>query len=783
MRICNRLLAILVTGALLAPSPGLLHARTRQGDKFLTQGLEAEQQNDWVKAYEFYKQALDEDPNDVNYRIAFLRARFQAAQQYVEGGEKLREESKFEEAIAELEKALAIDPGSTIARQEMDRTREMIELAKKPDKTRMEQLQHEGLTALEAARRTAEEKFQAVQDIPELRPLSPTPITLKINNQPPKVVFETIGKLAGINVLFDPEFATQGQVRSVSLDLTNATLEQALDYAALMTKSFWKSVSANAVFVTTDAQNKRQEYEDQVARVFYLTNATTPQELTEVLSAVRTITNVQRIMPLNSQNAIVVRGTPDQIALTELLIHDLDRPRAEVVVDVIVMEVSRVRSRDLAAGLAQGLNIPVTFTPSGTVTSGGDGNGTDGGSTSSAIKLSRLGKLSTNDWSVTLPGAVLQATMSDSGTKVLQSPQVRTLDSQKASLKIGERVPYSTGGFQPAFGQVGTGFNSLYSSFQFLDVGVNVDLTPKIHSSDDVSLHIELDISNVRGRVEIGGVSQPIVGQRKVVHDIRLKEGEVSLLGGLLQNQERKTVSGVPGLSSIPILGRLFTSETVERDENELLIAIIPHIVRNQEFTSVNFKGIAMGTERAVRLSYAPRAAEAPTTPPPAKPLPVPETPTVAPAPAPEEPKPEPTPTGPPRASLVPATVESQAGATVTVILQAENMTDLYNAPVRVKFDQNILRLNEITRGDLLARDGQQVLFTRNILNDLGEASVNLTRMPGASGVNGSGELITMTFQAIKPGSGAISMVQLNLQNSKLETIFSGSPRTSVNIK
>jgi general secretion pathway protein D len=406
---------------------------------------------------------------------------------------------------------------------------------------------------------------------------------------------------------------------------------------------------------------------------------------------------------------------------------------------------------------------------------------------------------------------MLEAVMSDRNNRVLQSPQVRVVDGQKASLKIGDRVPYSTGGFQPAFGQVGTGFNSLYSSFQFLDVGVNVDITPKVHGPNEVSLHIELDISNVRDRIDIGGIEQPVVGQRKVVHDIRLREGEVSLLGGLIQTQETKTVSGVPGLASIPLLRRLFTSESIEKNESELLIAIIPHVLRTPEFDAESYKGILSGSERVVRLSYARPRAEAPAAAPkpameepapaPAVPVPQPAKPETPAAPAPpgppppsESPKPEaavpatpplPTPAPAAQPSLVfaPAFVEAQPGSTVTLELQVANVSDLFDSPLRFKFDPSVLRLNEITRGPFLAGDGRQVIFTRNILNDRGEASVNLMRMKDAGGVSGSGVLVTLAFQVVGRGSAAVSAQDVTLKNSKAETILSASPQAAIQVK
>jgi general secretion pathway protein D len=444
-------------------------------------------------------------------------------------------------------------------------------------------------------------------------------------------------------------------------------------------------------------------------------------------------------------------------------------------VDVILMEVAKSNTRDLGASLVSagtnGLSVPATFT---------GGTATSATATSGAVRLSQLGNLSTNDFSIALPGAQLKALMTSSDTKILQSPQVRALDGMKASLKIGDRVPYSTGGIQTATAAGTAG--GVFNSFQYLDVGVNVDITPKVHGTDEVTLHIELTISSLKDRIDIGGISQPETSNRSVIHDIRLKEGEVSLLGGLVQSQETKSVSGLPVLSSIPILGRLFSTESVTRSNSELLIAIVPHVVRGPDLDELSFKGIASGNERTVHMSYAPQATgePAPAAAPQAPaaqpiqpaPLPVPGVPQAA-APA----------AGTPRILFSPSPAEVQAGGTLTLSIQAANVTDLFSAPLRIKFDQNVLRLDEVNRGGFLAGDGREILFTRNIRNDTGEASVNLSRMPGSGGLSGSGTLLTFTFQVIGKGVTTISVPALTLQDSRGQAIRAPSPQVAITVR
>ena len=537
-------------------------ARTRKGDKFLARRARTGKLcKDWDGALDFYEKALGEDPSDPGYQLEVHQARFQAAgSAHIQEGLKLRKDGKLAEALMQFEKAYGIDPSSSIAEQEIQTTTQMIEREKKkgPDSDTR------SLTPAQLAKHDLDEKIDAMLPVPHLQPLNPQAINLKMNNQPVKVLYETVGKLAGINVLFDSEFKEAANKQSI--ELTGATLNEALDYMAIITKTFWKPLSANTIFVTQDNTTKRRDYEEQVMKVFYLSNVTTPQELQEIVTAVRSVADIQRLFVYNAQNAIIARGEADRIALAEKIIHDLDKPKSEVVVDVLVLQVSSDMTRTLGAALSS-LSIPVSFaprtsisTPSTTTnttaststanqnTTGNTGlTGTTGTtSTAASIPLAYIGKVNTEDFSTVLPSGMLQAVLSDSGTRVLQSPEIRSVDNQKATLKVGEKEPIASGSFQPGIG--GVGINPLVNTqFTFIDVGVNVDLTPKVHENGEISMHVEVEISSVQSYVNLGGIQQPIIAQQKVIHDIRMKDGEVNLLGGLKQIQDNTTVTRHPG--------------------------------------------------------------------------------------------------------------------------------------------------------------------------------------------------------------------------------------------
>jgi general secretion pathway protein D len=847
MYLFNRLTAIMLTAVLLGPTLPL-EARTKKGDKFLTEGRLHEQKKEWDAALEAYEKALSEDPADILYQMAATKIHFQAAQSHIDKGLKLRAQGQLGEALLELQKAYAINPGSPAAVQEIRRTTEMIDRERKrvEENGKGSDAQERALTAGDKAKKETEDRIDSILGVPQLRPIDQNPINLRMNGSS-KLLFETVAKVAGLNVLWDPEY-TASVNRNIPVEFQNSTLEEALDYLAVVTKSYWKPLSSNTIFITMDNPNKRRDYEEQVAKVFYLSNVSTPQELQEIVNAVRSVADIQRFFPYNSQNAIIAKGSADQVALAEKILHDLDKPKSEVVVDIIVMEASTVYTRQLTAAIASaGLTVPANFTPraglqvvnnptttSTTTGTTGTTTGTTGVSTTdttastatgTAVPLSNLGHLSSADFSTTIPSALLQAVLSDANTKVLQSPQLRAVDNLKATLKIGDRQPTATGSFGSAIGSVGVGMSPLMNTqFTFIDVGVNVEITPRVHDNGDVSLHVDLDISSVTGHVNLGGIDQPIIGQRKISHDIRMPDGAVQLLAGLTKYQDTKTKTGIPGLGSIPILNRLFTSESVDRERQELMIALIPHVVRRPEYTAENLRGIAVGNQQSVHLTYgrqpgsppaaanpagapakkedaapanppamasalAPQAPALPAAPPTSAPgmaPPATAPPMTAPpatTPAADGPPAAPKPVGNAVVRFLPPQVEINAQGTTTVALIIENATDVSSAPLQVSFDPKVVKLNDAGRGDFFSSDGQIPVFTKNIQNDAGAAAMNLSRLPDTPGVSGTGVLTTLVFQAVAKGSTTVTIPNLTVRNTQGQVVFSGSPRLTISVK
>ena len=750
-------------------------------------GRDAEARQQYEAAYDFYKQAYDLKPKDLRYRAAFEHSRFEAAASIVHRGQSLREEGKLDEAVAEFQKAIAVDPSVFIAKQELNRTLKMINDQRNPPP------QAAGPPS------GLEKKIREAAGPVELTAISNTPIAVKFASEKSDTVYRTIGQLAGINVLFDPDYTP----RPIRVELNGVTLEDALQIIALESKTFWRPVTSNTIFVATDNPAKRKELEQSVLKTFYLTNLSQPTELQDVVNAIRAVLDVQRVQQLLSQNALVVRGTPDQIALAEKLVEDLDKARPEVVIDIAIMQVSKDKSRTLgfnpptSATVQLQDNINTTTTTTGTTTSGTGGTVSSSTGTQ-GINLNTLGNLNATNFQVTIPAANLSAVMSASDTKLIQNPQIRALDGQKASLKIGDRVPVATGSFQPGIG--GVGINPLVNTqFQYLDVGVNIDITPRVHANGEVTLKISMDVSAVTGQSNIGGISQPIIGQRKIEHEIRLKDGEANLLGGIMEDQQTKQLSGIPGLAQIPILRYLFGQTTQDHSENQIVFAIVPHVIRGSDVNEMNQRAIDIGTATSIQL----REVSRPQTPP-ANAAPAGQSSSITPInsgainsgainsgaanqPPPNHPpnaaQPAQNQSGPASFLFDPPTIQATKGNTFAVNLLISGAQNVYSVPVQVNYDPKMLQLINVSNGGFLSQDGQVVTIVHREDEMIGQSQITASRPSGAGGVSGQGCVVTLTFQAKASGQTPLTITRGGARDPALQAITVNGAQASVTVQ
>jgi general secretion pathway protein D len=734
---------------------GLLTAGCPKGQPDFSQGRKAETVQDYDAAYVFYQKAVKADPYNAAYKIKLNSMRFEASQQHIKVGVELRKKGDLQGAASEFQRAQTIDPASALADQELRKTAEMIA---------------ERNRASDAAAEPPDLNEQPLAAMPpEIKPFSRAAINLKMSDDA-KVVFNTIGKLAGLTVIFDPDFPA----RRIPVELNNVTMEQALEIVSLESKAFVKPVTENIIFVIPDQPQKRRDYEEQIVKTFYLSNTVQAQDLTEIVTGLRQLLDLKRLQQVNSQNAIIIRDTPDKLMLAEKMIRDIDKAKPEVVVQVEVLEARTDRLRDL--GILPGQTASVAINPNSTTTSSSTTTATNNG-----ITLNQLRHLNGSDLSFTLPSATANAVLSDTNTKIIQNPEIRSIDGQTAKLKIGDRIPIATGSFSSGLGLAGGtagGISPLVNTqFTYLDVGVIIDITPRVHPNRDVSLKLKVEISSHTGDESIGGITQPIISQRTIEHDIRLREGEASVLAGLVQRTETKSLNGWPGLAKLPLLHYLFSDEKKDVQEDEVLIVLTPRIVRIPEWTKANLRSMYSGSEALVQVKreseiHAPSQQPAAKAEPP--PAANPNMGEATPVPAPGATAPTAgTVQGPAAAKIhfEPQNLSLKVGQTATIGVVVENVNDLYSIPMLLQYNPAAISIEEVRHGGFLSGGTQEIAIVSQHFKDKGQSIISATRQPNTPGVSGSGTLIGIVVKGIGAGTSNLSIVQVNAKDSQQKLI------------
>ena len=714
-------------------------------------GQDAEVREDYDLAFEDYRQAHLKKPADLRYRERYERLRYSAANLHVDRGRVLRQSGDLSGAINEFARALQIDPGNQAAAQELQVTERPPAAAVTPGKTGAiensvppGQALIPGVDEPSPQQRAVQQELGSLAAPVELQPVSDDPVTLHMVADS-KSIYQAVGKLAGINVIFDPEYTS----KSITVDLTSIPLFDALRIVETLSGTFWKPVTANTIFVAQNTRNKRQDLDDLAVQTFYLTNIAQQNDANEIQVALRNLLDpTVKIYLVASQNAIVLRATPDQLILAEKLINDLDRTRSEVVVDVAVLEVSRDKVRNLGITLPTSFGLtPTATTTSSTTTGSGTASGTTNSNgtsttpvTSQNLTLNSLGNLNASNFAVSVQGGTVNALLTDSDTRILQNPRIRATDGQRATLKIGSKIPVATGSYSSTLSA--TASLGVQTQFTYLDVGVNIDMTPTVHFDREISLKLRVEISSENGTVPLSGVTEPIIAQRVAEQTIQLKDGEPSILAGLLQRQDTRGINGTPGLGEIPILKYLFSSQNKEQLNDEIVFLLVPHIVRESLVTADNTRPIYTGTSNSVELirrqvaQTAGRVAATSVNTPPTSAAQAANSMLgqIAAAGQPRQPGASPALAGvvapalpvnagsPPSAtpqpvslSVSPSSSTPGVGSTFQVSVLAANARDLFEVPLQMHFDPRVIALVNVDSGDLLGKDGQAVaLVHRN---------------------------------------------------------------------
>ena len=732
---------------LLAALPSV-HAQSAA--HWFKQGQAAEAKDNIQAAYEAYYQAYQKKPADERYKLAWERTRFPAASLHVERGERLRDQGDYTGALTEFLRALEIDPSNELASQDIKSTRDKIN-SQSP--------------APESAPRTTDEALELAAPI-QLRPISNEPLTLHMVEDS-RIVYQAVGKAAGINVLFDPSYTS----KRIQVDLNMITLQDALRIVATVSNTFWRPITSNTIFVAENTRSKHTELDEQAVETFYLHNVAQQNDFTEVQTVLRNLFQGARINGVASESAIVMRGTPDELLLAHRLIDDLDKARPEVIVDVAVLEVSRDLLRNIGVQLPQTASI--SFQPSNanlnnTGTTSTTGTTTSATSTTtSSLTLNNLAHLNSTNFAVTIGQAAVDLLLTDTRSRIIQNPQIRASDGQQATLKIGERIPIATGSYQT--GAATAIVSSLVNTqFQYIDVGVTMDVKPTVHFDRDVTLKSKIEVSATNGNSTIGGITEPIITQRSVDHTVRLRDGEANLLGGILQHQTTYSISGTPGLAELPLIKYLFSTQQKEVTDDEIVFLMIPHVVRAEQVDPENIQQIDTGTTNNIELrpisspqqiAAALQPASQPTPPPGAA-----QANTTANGAQQQNPPPGAPPSaGPPSAAtaaqqamntmqqqanapapaslqITPQQLTEPVGSTFKMTVMLSGGTDVFAVPMNVQYDATKLTLLNVDTDDpqnpnLLGKDGQAVALAHRD-DGKGTAAIAASRPPCTRGVS-----------------------------------------------
>jgi general secretion pathway protein D len=543
-------------------------------------GSQAEHRQDYDLAVVEYAKALRLHPDDGNTRAALERSKLRASQDHFSRGRRLAATGKFDQALVEYQMAAELNPSNGDLDQELLATRNKL-------RARVA-VAREGKTELQTLMERARDLPPPGLDLPAGTKM---PASLTFRDASSRDVFTAISRLANISLIFDSAFRDS----AVTVDLRNATLEDALGTVAGATRSFFRVTAPKTIIVIPDTPAKRREYEEEIVKTFYLSNA----DLKETMDLLRMVLDARRISPTTALNALTIKDSPERIAAAGRVITAIDKTRPEVIIDVELIEVDRSKLTEYGLQIASpgspGINGSVSI-PSG----------------ANGISLGALRNLSQSDLLLAnLPSLYYRLLKSDSNTRTLANPQLRTTDGIAAQARFGEQVPVPVTTFAP----IATGGVSQQpiTSFNYQNIGVNIDITPRTHHDDDVSLNLKIAVTNISG-TGFGGL--PTFGNREINTLITLRDGETNMLAGLIRDEERVSLDGIPGLSDLPLVGHLFGHSTRSRLQTDIILTLTPHIIHVLDLNEADLRPFRVGRDSLAPIAELPLLPVEPPKPP-----------------------------------------------------------------------------------------------------------------------------------------------------------------------
>ncbi|HPW21402.1 MAG TPA: secretin N-terminal domain-containing protein [Vicinamibacterales bacterium] len=794
--------AALVVAALAVSAVSCASSRVFQ------HGNQAAMRGDWDLAVTFYERAVKGSPNRADYKMALDRARLSAAQHHFEQARGYEKQDQLDLALLEYRRVVEFHPGSQEARAKIQSVEQAI-------RSRIEAARPK--PAVELMR----QKARQAMDEPALNPASREPIEIRMPNRQIQEVLDFLGTASGINIAYDKDFP---KTTVVSVNVAGVTLEEALDQILTVNQAYYKVINPRSIIIIADSQAKRTAYDEQAVQTFYLSSAEAAdieQLLTKVVAAQQA--GVRPTFAANkAANSITVRATVPMLKMIERVIAMNDKPRAEISIDVELLEVNRSNARKHGLDLSS-WTLGLAFSPESRPSE-----------KSAAFNLNTVSTgVSTLDFYATVPSATVAFLESDSATKVIAKPNLRGSEGEKLSLKLGEELPVPSTTFYSAYGGTGAVATNPMTSFTYKNVGVNLDIEPRVTYDGEIIMKLTLEVSSQSSDRNVAGQNLPAFATRKVETVLRLRDGESNLLAGLLREDERTSLRGFPGATRAPILKQLFSANDNQVAQTDIVMLLTPHIVRPHALTERDFTPLFVGTQQNLGLAGPPpliqpagTAAQAQAQPPgqmaaapappsggpapspgplqaqprtgaaqpapsgqlppavstpgmvPAPPSaglpPVPAAapvqaepaPAAAPEPEPAPPEPaaaEPAAAQPPADNLrvvltPPAVPATVAGQAITVPISLFGASRVSTVTLSLRFDPKVLRVRLVQQGTFLAAQGGQVTVAQQTDADAGRLDVTLARTSDTTGVSGDGVLAIVVFDAVGAGTSSLGL-------------------------
>jgi general secretion pathway protein D len=684
-------------------------------------GTTAEMNQQYDMAVRYYEEAAAQDPKEPVYRLALLRAKAGSSLLHLQSARTLAAQGKTKDAIVEYGVALHYDPLNRMIADELEAIKNPPAKAEKP--------------VAEVAQPPVKLKTTGEKLSVSFR----TPVSLRS-------ILETLGRIAGVTFIYDETFRDI----NLAVDLTGKDLEQAITYLCVASKNFSRIVDEKTVIIAPDNIQMRQKYELLVIKTFYLSNI----NVQDVQAPLMQMIKRQFIIPTfgvdKNLNSITIRDTPQVVALAEKLLKAWDKPPGEVVINVEIMEVDRSVLRKLGIDFSNTI-LGIQLNPA-------DAQGSaEGWLRLNAIKLKDLAS-----YEITSPQAVIQFLEGDANTKIIAQSGIRGIANEDMKYLVGQKVPIPQGSFTPI---VAGGANTQpIISYTQQDVGIDIKIKPRIHLEKEVTLEIELKVSALAGT---GVADIPIIANREVKNIIRLKDGETSLLAGLLRDEERKSVSGITGLKDVPILGNLFSSTETVIDQTDVILTITPHIIRAMPFSNADAQPLWVDPNSITDVSGVQRVGE-------------------------EElanqagiEQAQPAEPGEEEAAnavyLSPAGFEVPKDREFRVNVELATEKELGNMSLTIGFNPQALRLKDVIEGGVTKQMGDKAQFL-NIKNPSG-CTLGFTGPTLGRGFKGQGILAVLVFTAANPGETAVSITSYSAVGVNGQTVTLGTGESRILIR